>query len=179
MIVARGNDSSTWNESAGAWNKARESWISLLHALGMEGLLDTMLPGKVMRLMAADVAAWHRVSGGAVHPDTAVFAALPLPWRVLDGKAVCSRALVARTCEEHGASLEGWIGPRAARVAAPFRPTHELVHGVAVSSPTLARTLRKLGVFSGKPSTAAAQLDAWIERDKHGFALFVREDTLG
>ena len=177
MIVARGNDSSTWNESAGAWNKARESWISLLHALGMEALLDSMLPGKVMRLMAADVAAWHRLSGGAIHPDTAVFAALPLPWEVLAGEASCSRALVARTCEEKGAAVTGWIGPRADRVAAPFRPTPELVHGVTVSSPALAKTLRKLGVFSGKPSSAVADIDACIERDTHGFALRVRESS--
>lgn len=177
MIVARGNDSSTWNESAGAWNKARESWISLLHALGMDGLLDRMLPGKVMRLMAADVAAWHRLSGGKVHPDTAVFAALPLPWDVLSGDAPCSRALVERTCEAAGASLEGWIGPRGDRVAVAFRPTPELVHGVSVSSPALAKTLRKLGVFSGKPSSAAAQINAWIERDKHGFALLAKDDS--
>ncbi len=176
MIVRRGNDSSTWNESAGAWNKARESWISLLHALGMEALLERMLPGKVMRLMAADVAAWHRLSGGKVHPDTAVFAALPLPWDVLSGDATCSRALVISTCEAAGAQLEGWVGPRSERVAAPFRPTPELVHGVAVSSPALAKTLRKLGVFSGKPSSAAAQINAWIERDKHGFALLAKDE---
>jgi hypothetical protein len=31
--------------------------------------------------------------------------------------------------------------------------------------------LRKLGYFSGKPSSSEAQLNAWILRDKHGFAL--------
>ena len=175
MIVARGNDSSTWNESAGAWNKARESWIAMLHALGMEGLLDRMLPGKVMRLMAADVAAWHRLSGGTIHPDTAVFSDLPLPWQVLRGEVDCSRARVKRACEAHGASVEGWTGPRSARTAVPFRPTPELLHGVTISSPTLARTMRKLGYFSGKPSSSEAQLNAWILRDAHGFALLALE----
>jgi hypothetical protein len=32
----------------------------------------------------------------------------------------------------------------------PFRPTPELVHGVSVGHPELARVLKKLGFFSGK-----------------------------
>lgn len=176
MIVSRGADSSTWNEAAGAWNKARDGWLSLLHALGMEGLLDRMLPGKVMRLMAADVARWHRATGGGIHPDTLVWAELPLPWEVLDGEAVCSRATVEAACTRHRAQLGGWSTPRAARAAVAFRPTPELVHGVTVGSPALARTLRKLGAFSGKPTRAGlGEVDFHVERDEHGFALLADE----
>ncbi|HEX8412819.1 MAG TPA: hypothetical protein VF637_02895 [Sphingomicrobium sp.] len=52
MIVRRGNDSSTWNLFAGAWNPARDHWIALVKALGIDALLDQMLPGKVMRPMS-------------------------------------------------------------------------------------------------------------------------------
>ena len=171
MIVRRGFDSSTWNESAGAWNRLRESWISLMHALGMEGVLERQLPGKVMRVMAADVAAWHRASGGDVHPDTRVWAMLPLPWQVLRGEVDCSRQDVHQAVVYAHAKPEGWLGPRIERRRAEaFTPTPELVHGVAVSSPALAHAMRRAGVFSGKrirhqpPPTR-------ILRDENGFAI--------
>lgn len=177
MIVKRGNDSSTWNEAAGAWNKAREAWITLVHVMGLEGLLDAMLPGKALRLMAADVAYWHRISGGGAHPDTAVFAELPLPWEVLSGEARCPREMVVAACERHGVAATNWVGPKERGDAVPFRPTPELVHGVAVSSPQLAKTLRKLGVFAG-PSHAVKQSEVLeaieVVRDEHGFALLAK-----
>jgi hypothetical protein len=52
----------------------------------------------------------------------------------------------------------------------PFHPTPELVHGVEVSSPGLAKVLRDTGWFSGKragPGEGAAV----VERDAHGFAI--------
>jgi hypothetical protein len=152
MIVKRGDDSTTWNATAGAWNKAREGWIAVLHALEMDELLDHLCPGKVLRLMAADVAAWHRRSGGGLEPDTGVWAELPAPWEVLDGTAVCARADVEAACWRHGVDpvKKGWTAPRPVRVVAAFRPTPELVHGVEVGHPGLARLLRKMGVFSGK-----------------------------
>ena len=55
MIVHRGNDSSTWNNVASAWNKARDNWIALVQAMGMADMLNTFCFGKVLRLMAADV----------------------------------------------------------------------------------------------------------------------------
>jgi hypothetical protein len=73
MIVKKGDDSSTWNTFAGAWNRARDNWIALVSALGMERMFDVMLPGKVMRLMAADVAAWHRRWCGANCPSPGWF----------------------------------------------------------------------------------------------------------
>lgn len=152
MIVRKGDDSTTWNATAGAWNKARDAWIALLHALNMDEVLDRMCVGKAMRLMAADVAAWHRLAGGGLDPDTHVWADLPAPWEVLAGAAECSRSLVERACVRHGVDpvKKGWTTPRPGRDVQTFRPTPELVHGVDVGHPGLAITLRKLGVFSGK-----------------------------
>jgi hypothetical protein len=152
MIVRRGDDSTTWNATAGAWNKAREGWVEVLHAARMDEILDRVCPGKVLRLMAADVAAWHRASGGGLEPDTAVWAELPPPWEVLDGSASCTRADVDAACRRHGVNpaAKGWTRPRPDRVPEPFRPTPELVHGVEVGHPGLALLLRKVGVFSGK-----------------------------
>ena len=45
----------------------------------------------------------------------------------------------------------GWTAPRAHTAIARFRPTPELVHGVAVSDPLWAMALRRARVFSGKP----------------------------
>jgi hypothetical protein len=158
MVVKRGDDSTTWNATAGAWNKAREAWIGVLYAMGADELLDRLCPGKVLRLMAADVAAWHRMSGGGLEPDTAVWAVLPPPWEVLDGSATCSRNDVETACRRAGVDPEkkGWTAPRPERVVEAFRPTPELVHGVEVGHPGLALVLRMLGFFSGKsvkPST--------------------------
>ena len=152
MIVRRGNDSSTWNVMAGAWNKARDSWFALLHAMEMDDLIATMCPGKVLRLMAADVAAWHRSAGGGLADDTAVWAELPFPWDVLAGTSACRRADVEACCLRHGVDPRkaGWTAARSGRQVATFRATPELVHGVTVAHPGLALMLRKLGYFSGK-----------------------------
>lgn len=160
MIVRRGDDSSTWNQTASAWNQARQHWFALLYALGMDELLDGACPGKVMRLMAADVAAWHRAVGGSLDPDTSVWAELPPPWEVLDGTARCTRAHVESVCRRHGVdpNKKGWIEPRPPGKVAKLRPTPELVHGVAVGDPHLASMLRRAGWFSGKSvKTDAAQ----------------------
>ena len=152
MIVKRGDDSSTWNAAAGSWNKARDNWINLLYALGMEFVLDEMCFGKALRLMAADVAAWHRSAGHGLDPNTQVWAALPLPWEVFLGTASCTRAQVASACQQ--ASLDplksGWLAPRPHGVV-PFQPTPELVHGVSVTNPYLAAVLKRHRYFSGKP----------------------------
>jgi hypothetical protein len=116
MIVRRGNDSSTWNNTAGAWNKARDHWFALVYALNMDDLLDSLCPGKVLRLMAADVVAWHHSAGNTLDPNTAVWNELPLPWEVLSGQAVCTRAMVEAACRRHGLDPEksGWTAPRPA-----------------------------------------------------------------
>ena len=152
MIVRRGMDSSTWNTMAQAYNAARAGWLNCVTASGAGALLDPFCPGKVMRLMAADLAWWHRASGGDVDPDTKVWAFLPMPWDVIDGTAGCTRADVEAACAEHGvdAAARGWTAPRAAGAVAEFTPTPELVHGVTVADPSWAALLRRAGVFSGK-----------------------------
>lgn len=151
MVVQRGNDSTTWNNTAGAWNKARDSWINLLYALGMEFVLEDLCPGKVMRLIAADVAAMHYLHGSKKDPNIAVWNRLPFPWEVFSGKAVCPRSRVEAACKLEGLHPEksGWIAPREHGVV-PFQPTPELVHGVAISNPYLAKVLKQHKYFSGK-----------------------------
>lgn len=165
LAVHRGNDSSTWNEAAGAFNKCREGWIATLHALKAEGLLDDFVPGKMMRLMAADVMRWHiwskahaagidwkydwnNIPEVALEPDTLVWRDIPKPWDVVLGRAHCNRAMIEAACTARGIEGKGWITPRSKTVA-KFSPTPELVHGVVVSSPVLAAALKQLGYFSG------------------------------
>jgi hypothetical protein len=180
MIVRRGNDSSSWNAAAGAWNRVRASWISLVYALGMESVLEGYCPGKVMRLMAADVARWHAASkggeGSSLDANTYVWRELPLPWEVFRGRAECRLSTVSDACTRHGVKLEGWVEPPPAKRAVEFSPTPELVHGVAVSSPFLADRLRDLGWFSGKPVVWNREHPpVHIERDEHGAVLDVHE----
>lgn len=151
MIVKRGNDSTTWNNTAGAWNKARDQWMNVIYALGMDFILDEICFGKVMRLMAADVVAWHQSSGGNLDPNTEVWNQLPLPWEVFNDIQKCNKQLVLQCCKEAGIDAEktGWIAPRSHGVE-KFTPTPELVHGVEVSNPFLASVLKKHKYFSGK-----------------------------
>ncbi|MDH6455258.1 MULTISPECIES: hypothetical protein [unclassified Streptomyces] len=159
MIVRPGDDSSTWNQAAQAWNTARAHWFALLTELGQDEILDRICPGKVPRLMAADVAYWHRMSGGGLHPDTYVWAELPLPWEVLRGEEQCPRSLVEAVCARHRVDpIRGaWTAPRPVAEAVAFRRTPELVHGVPVADPLMAGALRSAGIFSGKQKRAAAQ----------------------
>ncbi|NUW46615.1 hypothetical protein [Nonomuraea rhodomycinica] len=162
MIVRRGDDSSTWNNLAAAYNAARAGWLACLASLDALDLLDVACPGKAMRLMAADLAAWHQSSGSDVDPNTAVWAALPPPWEVLDGIQVSTRADVEAACRTAGLDPEkcGWTAPAARRGAAVFRPTPELVHGVSVADPVWASLLRRAGAFSGKPLKPELAADA-------------------
>ncbi|NUR83172.1 MAG: hypothetical protein HOY71_03690 [Nonomuraea sp.] len=153
MIVRRGDDSTTWNNLATAYNAARSGWLACLASLDALDLLDAACPGKAMRLMAGDLAAWHRSTGGGVDPNTAVWAALPLPWDVLDGTATCTRADIESACRTAGLDpvKYGWTAPAPKTGVAVFRPTPELVHGVTVADPVWAGLLRRAGVFSGRP----------------------------
>lgn len=156
MVVRQGNDSSTWNLLCGAYNTARAAWLSCLTASGARDLLDTVCPGKAMMLIAGDLAAWHSVSGSGLHPDTRVWAALPLPWEVLAGRADCTASDVAAACESVGVDpvRAGWTAPKPPGQVGTFRPTPELVHGVTVADPVWAMLLRSAGAFSGKPIKA-------------------------
>ncbi|HYG81587.1 MAG TPA: hypothetical protein VD861_14425 [Pyrinomonadaceae bacterium] len=180
MIVRRGNDSSTWNNTASAWNKARASWVALLHAMGMQAELDAMCFGKVLRLMAADVAAWHRAAGGDLDPNTKVWNEVPLPWEVLSGDAVCTREMVEQVCQKYGVDpvKNGWTAPPPDRKVAEFKPTPELVHGITVSSPQLAAALRKAGWFSGKRAVPLSEEQGPVRvyLDPHGFVVGAEDD---
>lgn len=151
MAVKKGNDSTTWNNTAGAWNKARDNWMNLIYALGLDSILDDICFGKVMRLMAADVIAWHLSSGGKIDPNTEVWNVVPLPWEVFQERAFCNKEMIANACKDAGIDPEksGWIAPRIHGVS-EFKPTPELVHGVTVSNPFLAKVLRQNKYFSGK-----------------------------
>jgi hypothetical protein len=151
MVVRKGNDSSTWNSTAGAWNKAREHWINLLYSLGLEETLEVVCFGKVLRLMAADLAFLHARFGRGLDPNTMVWNELPLPWQVFAGEAACTKAMVEAACAKAGLDprQSGWIAPRPHKVAV-FRPTPELVHGVSIDNPFLAKVLRRHHYFSGK-----------------------------
>ncbi|MDF2708531.1 MAG: hypothetical protein K0R62_4183 [Nonomuraea muscovyensis] len=167
MIVRLGDDSTTWNNLAVAYNAARAGWLACLASMDALDLLDVACPGKAMRLMAGDLAAWHRDTGGGVDPGTAVWAALPLPWEVLDGTATCTRSDVHSACRAAGLDPErsGWTAPAPRRGVAVFRPTPELVHGVSVADPVWASLLRRAGVFSGRPVKPELAADA-----RHGLA---------
>lgn len=173
MVVQRGNDSSTWNAVAGSWNRAREHWISLVYSLSGQRILEEVCPGKVMRLMAADVVRWHQRGEGDIHPDTKVWANLPFPWEVLKGEERCGLEEIRRECEKAGADFQTWTY-REGRETVSFRPTPDLVHGVEVSSPELAKLLRKAGVFSGK-SVIGEVPEMDIHRDRFGAALLVSD----
>ncbi|CAD0220955.1 hypothetical protein [Chryseobacterium sp. JV274] len=151
MAVKKGNDSTTWNNTAGAWNKARDNWMNLIYALGLDSILEDLCFGKVMRLMAADVIAWHLSTGGKIDPNTEVWNNVPLPWEVFQERVFCNKEIIVNACKEAGIDPEksGWIAPRIHGVS-PFRPTPELVHGVMVSNPFLAKVLRQNKYFSGK-----------------------------
>ena len=119
MVVRRGNDSTTWNLLAQAWNTSRNAWMALLTSTGQEGLLEAACPGKVLRLIAADVAHWHRSGGGDLQPDTKVWRILPKPWEVLRGEAECTLSTVEAACREAGRVRPG--GSRGACRPTPFR----------------------------------------------------------
>lgn len=149
-VVQRGQDSSTWNASAGAWNKARDWYIALCHDLDVD--ISGVLPGKAPRLMAADVAAWHHMSGGKAHPDELICASLPMPWEVMFGDVICTQSMIETVCLVNGVDPEktGWTRPRDRKDVAAWSPTPELVHGVMVGDPLLAHMLRKSKwVFAG------------------------------
>jgi hypothetical protein len=152
MIVRRGNDSSTWNAAAVAWNRSRDGWIALLYALGADAVLETVCPGKSLVLVAGDLAFLHRAYGKGLHPDTFVWNELPLPWEVMSGEAHCSKEDIRKACHRHSIDpvKSGWTAPRPRMKAVAFKPTPELVYGVEVGSAQLAKVLREAGVFSGK-----------------------------
>lgn len=144
-------------------------------ALNMGAILQKICPGKVLRLMAGDVAAWHLSSGGGLDPDTKVWSEVPLPWELVTGDRYCTRSLVEEICRKYGVApvKKGWTAPRTGKYVEAHRPTPELVHGVSLSSPELAGVLRKAGWFSGNHDKHAAPVvkDVDVYYDEHGFVI--------
>ncbi|NET36679.1 MAG: hypothetical protein F6K19_32400 [Cyanothece sp. SIO1E1] len=60
--------------------------------------------------------------------------------------------MVELICQKHNINpaKKGWTVPRPSGQPVAFTPTPELVHGVSVSNPMLAKVLRDSGFFSGK-----------------------------
>ncbi|MEU4690389.1 hypothetical protein [Actinoplanes sp. NPDC023714] len=152
MVVRAGDDSSTWNSASRAFNQARTGWLNLTRGLGYDDVVEASCPGKVPALVAADVAAWHRRDGNDQQTDVLVWADLPVPWDVVLGDDTCSAEMVRRACLRHGVDPEanGWTQPYRQDFTELPAPARDLVHGVTVSSPTLAGVLRQIGVFSGQ-----------------------------
>jgi hypothetical protein len=152
MITRVGDDSSSWNSASRAFNQARTGWLNLTRGLGYDDVVEASCPGKVPALVASDVAAWHLRDGGSQHVDVRVWADLPLPWDVVLGDDECPAELVRETCRRHAVDPEaaGWTQPYRQDLTELPAPAPELVHGVTVSSPLLARALRRAGVFSGQ-----------------------------
>jgi hypothetical protein len=154
MVVREGVDSSTWNTVASAYNAARAGWINCMASAGALELLTAACPGKAMRLIAADLAAMHRRTGGGPDPQTRVWARLPLPWQVLFDNVECTAGYVEHVCRQEGVDpyATGWLSPRQhGGKVAEVKPTPELVHGIEVADPLWAGLLRRAGYFSGRP----------------------------
>jgi hypothetical protein len=152
MVMVKGVDSSRWNAYAGAYNTMRMAWVSTVTAAGMTEIFDSYMPGKVARLMASDVAWMYRNAGQDLHEDTRMFARLAHPWNVVSGDRKQRFADVLAAAEAEGVDAEktGWVGPHLPQQAEATEPEPALVHGVVVSDPQLAATLRRCGVFSAK-----------------------------
>ncbi|RJL23239.1 hypothetical protein [Bailinhaonella thermotolerans] len=150
VIVRRGDDSTTWNIAARAFNTMRDNYLACVQASDLHPLAEVFCPPKAMRLMAADVARWHSLDGGAEHPDVRVAGLLPAPWEAMS-VSPCGAADIARACEQAGVdpAESGWARLRGPRETAPTLPTAELVHGIAVADPALALLLRRAGAFAG------------------------------
>ena len=149
FVVKPGMNSSEWNACAGAWNKARDTWLGLCSALGLSA--EEVLPGKVPRLIAADIAAWARQAGKPPHPDEKVACLLPKPWEVWLNGVPCSAKDVEGACRSVGRypTKMGWTAPHVRKAIENWSPTPELVHGVAIESPELAALMRRYGWFAG------------------------------
>ena len=89
---------------------------------------------------------------GAILP--LVVGAAPFYARLVEGALrEVDRTTIEAACRRAGIDpvKSGWSAPRPRTAVAAFRPTPELVHGVAVDSPYAAAFLRRLGAFSGHP----------------------------
>jgi len=68
-----------------------------------------------------------------------------------------------------------WVEPRETREAVAYKVTPELVHGIAIRSPTLAESLRHCRAFSGKTLENVVP-DVAVTLDHHGYVLAAVEN---
>ena len=141
---------SSWNRLASAWNKSRTKAIELVHMFGMSDLLQGLYLGKVVRVNDTFLSWRGRTADTDTDPNIKVWSELPFPWEVLSGKAICTRSMVAESCLKNDLDPEksGWIISPPRTQVADKHPTLDLVHGVAVANPFLAKILRELGFRS-------------------------------
>lgn len=152
MVAVEGVDSSGWNAHAGSLNNMRSAWLNAMNAAGLEDALENYLPGKAPRLMASDLVWMYRSQGEELHEDTRMFSRLPHPWDVIGGVVPLGRGDIIAKAHTLGidAKATGWVGPRAPGEIETPALEPALVHGVVVSDPALAASLKKAGAFSGK-----------------------------
>lgn len=154
FVVSHGTNSTDFNAFAGAFNTMRSGWIAGMTASGLSSMFDMYLPGKAIRLLAADLVRWnYYVNDSYVSADAELFAKLPYPWDVIKGDAELTRAIMVDVdvLDEATLTEKGWVSPRSGLEFEAPAPDPALVHGVTVANPELAVLLRKIGVFSSKP----------------------------
>ncbi len=164
MVVKRGNDSYTWNIVAGAYNKCRDGWIEAVYSVNQDEILDVFLPGKVLRLMAADVA-WG-LHGGDLHVDNKVWSEIPKAWDVILGKDVCGKKVIRNVCEKYKVNVHSWILPREYS-ACEVQDTKNLLHGIEVSSKSFANLLKQNGYFAGSKGQSKIQTIVNVEKNQN------------
>ena len=145
MYARPGDDAYAWNLAAKAWNAARTQYLEMLEAMDAQEVLDPVCPGQVPVLDVVEPASWRRWVGEEGYREIEVWAALPLPWRVVSGAEACPAELVARVCRRHGVDpvKAGWTVRPVRRGTAGSRLRAAFVDRVAHADPVLAGVLRE------------------------------------
>jgi hypothetical protein len=85
--------------------------------------------------------------------------------------------MVEEACKRHKVkSKDGWTAGRDVTKAGDFKPTPELVHGVTVTSPKLAKILRDAGAFSGKVVNVGKVANIRLSRKEEDGRIIVEGD---
>ncbi|NJO02311.1 MAG: hypothetical protein HC880_12035 [Bacteroidia bacterium] len=150
MTARPGNDSSSWNHTANAWNNARLHWIALLRALNLQTMLTAIYLGKVQPLSFIKAETSLSKTNAASKNDWLLWLALPLPWEVLRGRQICSRQRVENQCARQRidpASLD-WPAPQ---TSTDNHPSPTLIQVIKEDAPALINLLKAHGYFPANP----------------------------
>lgn len=144
MRARTGEPWSTWNTVARCYNAARAGWLDCLTAVGTQRMLSVMCPGRAVPL----------TGGQAGTAQTRLWAALPPPWDVLDGRVPCTARDVMLAAAHEGVvpHTDGWLTITAAVLetgGAPVTPL--LAQGIQDSDPDWAKALVGAGMFGHLP----------------------------